>query len=101
MGATYISMQVPDAGREVIHAALTEFNSKSIRLSAYLAEPIGRWTAVYPRFSPEFDRFAKLLSGVTGGPVLTLGSFDEDDFYCNLCSAGKDLSYLLQGHCRN
>ncbi len=95
MGATYISIQVPDTPPDVIRAALADFNAKSPeRLAAYLARPIGRWTALYPRFSAETDRFAKVLSGVASGPVLTLGSIDEDDFLCNLCVAGKDLSFF-------
>lgn len=95
MGATYISIQVPDTSRDVIRTALTQFNATSpVRLAAYLGQPIGRWTALYPRFSPETDRFAKILSGAAHGPVLTLGSIDEDDLLCNFCVAGKDLSFF-------
>jgi len=95
MGATYVSIQVPDTPVDAIRTSMADFNSRApARLAAYLAPPVGRWTAIYPRLSPETDRFAKVLSGTTGGPVLTLGSIDEDDFFCNLCVAGKDLSFF-------
>jgi hypothetical protein len=95
LGATYSSIQIPDVATDVVKQALAEFNQQAPqRLSLYLAEPVGRWTALYPMFSLEADQFAKKLSGVTGGPVVALMSADESDFLCNLCVNGKDLSFF-------
>jgi hypothetical protein len=95
MGATYISVQVPDRPTAEVKAALLAFNAKDpVGLKAYLAETVGRWTALYPMFSAESDKFARHLSGVTGGVVLALASLDEDQFLCNLCDKGKDLGFV-------
>jgi hypothetical protein len=95
VGATYISIQVPETPTDVILHALRSFNAEDKEgLSAWLAPPIGRWTAIYPQFSPEMERFAKRLSATTKGIVLALGAFDEDDLYCNICESGKDHGYF-------
>ena len=95
MGATYVSLQVPDTPGGDVNSALETFNSEDERgLAAYVAPAVGRWTAVYPDFSPETDRFAKYLSRATGQIVLTLASMDEDNFLCNVCKDGKDLSFF-------
>lgn len=95
MGATYISIQVQDASPAAIRQALRSFNAENKDgLSAWLGPRIGRWTALYPRFSPEQDRFAKRLSAETAGLVLTLGAFDEDDLLCNICEAGRDHGFF-------
>ena len=75
--------------------ALTAFNMRAAQhLALYLAQPLGRWTALYPKFSLEADQFAKALSGITGGPVVALMSADESEFFCNICIGGRDLSYF-------
>jgi len=80
---------------ETAKHALKEFNLRAGQpLSLYLAQPVGRWTALYPKFSLEADQFAKTLSSITGGSVVAVVSADESEFLCNLCVNGKDLSFF-------
>jgi hypothetical protein len=95
VGANYISIQVPDTSTDLVRQALRSFNDEDPEgLRAYLAPTIGRWTAIYPQFSPEMERFAKRLSATTKGVVLALGALDEDDLYCNICNSGRDHGYF-------
>ena len=95
MGATYLSIQVDATDRESILTFTRVFAGKHPQeFQCYVGEPLGRWTAVYPSFSPAMDVFAKELSKALECLILTLRSFDEDEVFCNLCQAGKDYSFF-------
>jgi hypothetical protein len=60
-------------------------------LQFYVTEPIDNWLAVFPNFTPELERTAKILSGQLDCLVLLLLSFDEDDLYMMFFRNGKQL----------
>src|SRR5262245_19796838 len=95
MGATYLSIQANTTDRDGVIAFARSFVDRHPQeFQCYVGEPLERWTAVYPLFSPATDLFAKELSGSLDCLVLSLVSADEDEVLCNFCQNGKDYSFF-------
>ena len=92
MGASYTSIQVPGAGREEVRAVLERIiNEPGISgIELYFGDAIDGWTAIYPMVSEQMDKLATRVSKEFGRLVLTLGSYDEDDFFLNANVSGKE-----------
>jgi hypothetical protein len=98
VGATYLSMQIRTTDRDTVVAALEAIAAHtSSALEFYVAEPIGGWLAVFPNFTPDLERTAKVLSARLGCLIVLLLSADEDDLYCMFFRDGKQLPWFKVG----
>lgn len=96
MGATYLSLQLRMTDRDAAVACLGSIAAANAGagLQFYVAEPIENWLAVFPNFTPELERIAKMLSARLDCLVLLLLSFDEDDLYMMFFRNGKRLPWF-------
>ena len=99
MGATYLSIQLRTTDRDAVVAELHSMAAAStaIDLRFYVAEPRDGWLAVFPNFSPELERVAKMLSARIDCLAVLLLSADEDDLYCMFFRSGKQLPWFKVG----
>ena len=99
MGATYLSMQLRTADRNAVVTALEGMAAEcsDVNLRFFVAEPVGGWLAVFPNFTSELERNAKVLSARLGCFIVLLLSADEDDLYCMFFRDGKQLPWFKIG----
>jgi hypothetical protein len=99
MGATYLSLQLRTTDRDAVIAELRSIATANAGagLQFYVAEPREGWLAVFPNFTPELERAAKMLSARLDCLILLLLSADEDDLYCMFFRGGKQLPWLKVG----
>ena len=62
-----------------------------------VTEPIDKWLAVFPNFTPELERISKTLSAQLDCLILLLLSSDEDDLYLMFFRNGKQLPWFKVG----
>jgi len=64
MGATYLSMQLRTSNRDAVVAELRSVAAANAGagLQFYVGEPMQGWLPVFPNFTPELERVAKVLS---------------------------------------
>jgi hypothetical protein len=96
LGAFYTSIQVPKVTHDELGAVLRRVIDEPgiAGIELYFGDAIDRWTAVYPKVCEQMDRLATRVSKELQCLVLTLGSYDEDDFLLNANVAGKDLGFF-------
>jgi hypothetical protein len=99
MGATYLSMQLRTTDRDAVVAELHAIAAANLDagLQFYVAEPRDGWLAVFPNFTPELERAAKVLSAKVDCLLLLLLSADEDELYCMFFRSGKQLPWFKAG----
>jgi len=68
MGATYLSLQLRMTDRDTAVGCLESIAAANAAagLQFYVTEPIEKWLAVFPNFTPELERIAKALSASRG-----------------------------------
>ena len=99
MGATYLSLQLRTTNRNAGLECLESIAAANAGagLQFYVAEPIDGWLAVFPNFTPELERTAKLISAQLDCLVLLLLLADEDDLYFMFFRDGKQLPWFKIG----
>ena len=99
MGATYLSLQLRMTDRDTAVGCLESIAAANAAagLQFYVTEPIEKWLAVFPNFTPELERIAKALSAQLDCLVLLLLSADEDDLYLMFFRSGKQLPWFKVG----
>ena len=96
MGATYLSLQLRTANRDAAIACLESLAAANARerLQFYVVEPVDHWLTVFPNFTPELERTAKLVSKQLDCLVLLFLLADEDDLYVMFFRHGKQLPWF-------
>jgi len=96
MGATYLSMQLRTSNRDAVVAELRSIAAANAAAGVrfYVAEPKEGWLPVFPNFTPELERVAKVLSARIDCLIVLLLSADEDDLYCMFFRNGKQLPWF-------